>query len=120
MRLPVLSRDTILTAVGLLSEELGKRGVLAGDFAPIATLDLPFLRVQAPTPEYMLAMKVLASRAAVSAERGDARDIAFLIKLLGITESGEVMEIVGRYYDPSRILPQSLYLVDEILEEMGK
>lgn len=29
-----------------------------GDFSPIEAIDLPNLRVQAPTPEYMLAMKV--------------------------------------------------------------
>ncbi len=91
---------------------------LDGRFDPIAAIDLPNLRVQAPTPEYMLAMKVLAARAGVGGERGDAKDIAFLIRLLGITDAGAVMEIVSRYYDPSRLLPRSLYLVDEILEEM--
>jgi len=88
------------------------------DFDPIAAIDLPNLRVQAPTAEYVLAMKVLAARAGVGGEHGDAKDIAFLIRLLGITDAGAVMDIVGRYYDPSRLLPRSLYLVDEILEEM--
>jgi hypothetical protein len=30
------------------------------------------------------------------------------------------MDIVDRYYDPSRILPRSVYLVEEILAEEGK
>src|SRR5258708_17738622 len=34
----------------------------SGDFKGIEALDLPNLRVQAPTPEYMLAMKFLAAR----------------------------------------------------------
>ena len=38
------------------------------------TLDLPNLRIQAPTPEYMLAMKVPAARTGVA---GDGPDIAF-------------------------------------------
>ena len=178
----MLSRDTILTALTQLSEELAKRGVLgelnvvegaamvlafnartatkdvdgifepsaivreaaalvantlhlpadwlndsvkgflspAGEFAPLPSIDLPNLRVQAPTPEYMLAMKVLAARAAVAGERGDAADIALLIRLLGLTDADSVFGIVRRYYDPSRILPRSLYLVDEILEELNK
>jgi hypothetical protein len=91
----------------------------SGDFAPIHTLDLPNLRVQAPTPEYMLAMKVMAARTGIAADRGDAGDIAFLIRLLGLTTSDAVMTIVGRYYDPSRILPRSVYLVDQILEEIA-
>lgn len=84
-----------------------------GDFMPLETLDLPNLRVQVPSPEYMLAMKVLAARTGVA---GDSVDIAFLIRLLGIRDSGSVMQIAQRYYDPSRILPRSIFLVDEILE----
>ena len=73
---------------------------------------------QAPTAEYMLAMKVLAARAGIGAERGAAKDIGFLIRLLGLSEAGEVTSIVNRYYDPSRVLPRSIYLVEEILEEI--
>ena len=90
-----------------------------GAFQQLETIEWPNLRVQAPTAEYMLAMKVLAARAGIGGERGDSQDIAFLIRLLGLTKGDEVMEIVGRYYDPSRILPRSIYLVEEILEEMG-
>ena len=90
----------------------------SGDFTPIESIDLPNLRVQAPTPQYMLAMKVLAARAGIGDERGDKNDIAFLIRLLGLTEADEVMGVVRRYYEPARVLPRSMYLVDEILEEM--
>lgn len=176
----MLSRTTILTTLGHLSDELGKRGVLgelnvvvgtamvlafdarnstkdvdaifhpsvdvrtaaaavaddlglpadwlndaakgflspSGEFVRIEAIDFPNLRVQAPTPEYMLAMKVLAARAGLDGERGDAGDIAFLIRLLGLSEASAVMSIVARYYDPSRIPPRSMYLVDEILEEI--
>ena len=175
----MLTRDTILTALRLLSDELGRCGVLgeisvvegtamvlafnarsatkdvdaifepssevrkaasvvaehlglpvvwlndaakgflssAGEFAPIDTLDLPNLRVLAPTAEYMLAMKVMAARTGISGERGDVQDIVFLIRLLGLKKAGDVMDVVQRYYDPSKILPRSFYLVDEILED---
>ena len=89
-----------------------------GNFAPIAGIDFSNLRIQAPTPEYMLAMKVLAARSTIGEQRGDANDIAFLIRLLGIRNSDEVMGIVSRYYDPSQILPRSFYLVDEIIESI--
>lgn len=119
----------VRTAAGIVAENLslpvdwlndGAKGFLSqsNDFEPLYLIDLPNLRLQAPTPQYMLAMKVLSARSAVNDERGDARDIAFLIRLLGLTSASQVMEIVNRYYDPSRILPRSLYLVDEILEEM--
>lgn len=91
----------------------------SGDFRPIESIDLPNIRVLAPTPEYMLAMKVLAARTGIGQDRGDANDIAFLLRLLGLTEAGAVMSIVSRYYDPSRILPRSIYLLDEILEQMN-
>ena len=73
-----------------------------GDFTPLPSINLPNLRVQAPTPEYMLAMKVLAARAGAESEQGDAGDIAFLIRLLGITEADSVLNIVSRYSDPTR------------------
>jgi len=91
----------------------------SGDFAEWKAIELSNLRVQTPTPEYMLAMKVLAARTGVGEERGDAKDIAFLIRLLGLKEPSEVMDIVSRYYDPSRILPRSTYLVDEIFEKLN-
>ena len=90
----------------------------AGDFVPLETVDLANLRVQSPTPEYMLAMKVMASRTGVANERGDGADIAFLIRLLNIKTAAHVMAIVTRYYDPARILPRSVYFVDEILKEI--
>jgi hypothetical protein len=91
-----------------------------GEFARVPSIDLPNLRVQAPTPEYMLAMKVLAARTGAGSEKGDADDIAFLIELLGLTNADSVLDIARRYYDPSRILPRSVYLVDEIFEELNK
>jgi hypothetical protein len=91
-----------------------------GDFSPLPSIDLPNLRVQAPTPEYMLAMKVLAARAGVESEHGDASDIAFLIRFLRLADADSVLDIVGRYYDPSRLLPRSIYLVDEIIERLSK
>lgn len=70
----------------------------AGEFLPLDGLQFSHLRVLAPTPEYMLAMKVLAARAALGADAGDARDIEFLLRLLGIHSADEVLAILHRYY----------------------
>ena len=91
----------------------------SGDFIGLDSVDLPNLRVQAPTPEYMLAMKVMAARTGIADDGDDTSDIAFLIRLLSLRQPDAVMEIVSRYYDPSRILPRSVYLVDEIMEGLG-
>lgn len=76
------------------------------------------LRLQSPVPEYLLAMKVMAARAGFQGERGDGEDIQFLIELLKLRNSEEVLNIVQEYYDPARILPRSMYLVDEIFEAL--
>ena len=109
----------IRAAAALVAESLGiPKDWLNHAANPIQSIDLPNLRVQAPTPEYMLAMKVLAARTGIAGDRGDAQDIAFLIRLLGLKDANAVMSIVTRYYDPSRILPRSNYLVDEILDQI--
>lgn len=77
-----------------------------GEFVELASLDLSNLRIQAPTAAYMLAMKVLAARTGVAGERGDSQDIAFLIQLLDLKSTEAVMDIVSKYYDPSRVLPR--------------
>jgi len=88
-----------------------------GEFSKAAGVELPNLRILVPTAEYMLAMKVLASRVATGADDTDRRDIAFLIRKLQLRRAEDVMGIVERYYDPSRIPPRSFYLVREIIEE---
>lgn len=85
-------------------------------FQKVEGLDFPNLRVQTPVPEYLLAMKVMAARVGFSGERGDGGDILFLIELLKLKNSEEVLNIVQEYYDPAKILPRSVYLVDEIFE----
>ncbi len=80
--------------------------------------DLPrlsHLRITYPTPEYLLAMKVLASRVESDTERGDRDDIGTLCQLLGLNDAEQVMDIVLRYYSPARISPRAVFLVREIL-----
>jgi hypothetical protein len=76
------------------------------------------LRITAPTPEYMLAMKCMASRIATGgADPSDVADIAFLIRHLGLHDPEQALEIVARYYPEDRIPPRARYLLEEIFAE---
>src|SRR4051794_6684139 len=62
-----------------------------GRFRVAEGIELSNLRVQTPIPEYLLEMKVMAARVAISGERGDAEDIAFLIGFLKLRNAEEVL-----------------------------
>lgn len=73
------------------------------------------LRLTAPTPEYMLAMKCMAARIGAGPEEpGDVADIAFLISRLRLTSASEALKIVGRYYPEERIPPRAVYLLEDL------
>jgi hypothetical protein len=91
-----------------------------GQFSAEGIRQYPNLRVLTPTPEYMLAMKVLAARVSTPVDQGDKSDIALLIDHLKLQSAQEVMAIVSRYYADARLLPRSAYLVDEIFEDRSK
>lgn len=75
----------------------------AGEFQELLDFDLPGLRVQLPRPEYLLAMKVMAARAARIGDSGDKEDIRFLIRLLRLTSAEQVMAIVQGYGAPGAV-----------------
>lgn len=62
--------------------------------------------------------KQRAECVAITDTRGDKEDIAFLARRLALKTPEEAIMIVEKYYDPARILPRSIYLLDEIFEEM--
>jgi hypothetical protein len=73
------------------------------------------LRLTAPTAEYMLAMKCMASRiAAGPGDPGDVADIAFLVSRLGLMSAAEALAIVARYYPEERIPPRAVYLLEDL------
>jgi hypothetical protein len=88
-----------------------------GDYSDRVLPQYPNLRLLTPTPEYMLAMKVMAARSATLSERGDRDDIRLLLKYLRLINTDEVIAVVQRYYPAGQILPRSLYLVEEILQQ---
>lgn len=80
----------------------------------------PGLRVTAPTAEYMLAMKCMASRIATSGvDPSDVADLRFLIRHLGLRDPAEALELVARYYPADRIPSRAAYLLEELFAEEG-
>jgi hypothetical protein len=76
------------------------------------------LRLTMPTPEYLLAMKCMASR--IGGSQGDAddvQDIVHLIRHLGLKTSKDVLDIVADFYPPNRIPVKAQFLVESLFEE---
>jgi len=71
------------------------------------------LRVTAVTPEYLLAMKLMASRYGEK----DSEDIIFLMKKLDIRAADQAADIVIKFYPPNRIPPKTMYVIEECLAE---
>lgn len=79
------------------------------------------LRLTVPTPEYMLAMKCMASRIGAGPDDpGDVADIRFLVRHLGLTSAEEARVILARYYPEERIPPRATYLLEDIFAGKGR
>ncbi len=74
-------------------------------------LALSNLRVWAPEPRYMLAMKCISARW----DSSDRDDVQFLLKLLGLKNPQEVFAIIESYYPNNRIPPKTQFLLEELL-----
>lgn len=74
-------------------------------------LNLPHLRVWAPTAEYMLAMKCISARF----DSSDLDDTKFLIEYLQLKSPVEVFRIIEAYYPKRLIPPKTQFLIEEIL-----
>lgn len=68
------------------------------DRRPLPILDLPGVRVMAGSPEYLLAMKLLADR-----NDRDRQDLRFLIHLLGIKSVKQAERLFYEVYPDDRI-----------------
>ncbi len=76
--------------------------------------DFPNLKIYVPTADYLLAMKVLSSRA----ESFDADDIEFLLNHLGIKEAADVLEIVRNYYPDKIVKPETVFQLEETIKNL--
>lgn len=74
-------------------------------------LNLSNLRVWAPLPDYLLAMKCVAARF----DTHDRDDVIFLLSYLRLKKPSEVFTVVERYY-PHRMIPaKARFLIEELL-----
>jgi hypothetical protein len=89
------------------------KGFILPGFKREEVLSLPNLRVWAPEPRYMLAMKCISARWDTS----DRDDVAFLIKLLKLSQPKAVFDIIESYYPHDKIPPKTQFLIEELLEK---
>ena len=73
------------------------------------------LDILVATPEYMLAMKCLSSRADSESELDDIKN---LLLILGIKSYEEVEAIMLKYYPISRFQTKTKYVIQEVLDEL--
>jgi hypothetical protein len=72
------------------------------------------LNIWVPDPEYILAMKCMASRIDTS----DTDDITALVQHLGITAASAVFDIVSKYFPSKEVPVKTQYVIEEIFEKL--
>lgn len=77
----------------------------------------PGLRVFVPTPEYLLAMKLMAMRIDAASGKPDLSDILRLLDVVRITDRRDVLRFVQSFYPEARVSPQVLLGIDVIWKE---
>lgn len=87
------------------------KGFILPGFERQDVLIMSNLRVWAPEPRYMLAMKCISARWDTS----DRDDVLFLIKFLKLTVSRQVFEIIESYYPHEQIPAKTQFLIEELL-----
>jgi hypothetical protein len=87
------------------------KGFIVPGFSKQEVLSLSHLRVWAPEPRYMLAMKCISARW----DSSDRDDVSFLIKLLKLESALEVFDIIESYYPQNKIPPKTQFLIEELL-----
>ena len=73
------------------------------------------LRVFAPHPEYLLAMKCMAMR--LGEEFQDRDDVAFLLRALGIRRIEDAETVLARYFPFDRYPARTRYVLEDLLGE---
>jgi hypothetical protein len=73
------------------------------------------LKLYSVIPEYLLAMKLMASR---MESETDKKDIIFLMKYLEIDTSEKANQLIESAFKAEYILPKTRYVIEECLEEI--
>ena len=90
----------------------GAKAFLSSKLNKIIISELSNLRVWAPEPKYMIAMKCLSARW----DSYDGDDVRFLIGHLGLSKPEEVFSIINKYYPKATIPAKTKYFIEELME----
>lgn len=86
------------------------KGFLPGpDEHPRTVFESESLLVQVPSPEYLLAMKLYASR-----DERDLEDAAILFGQLGYTAAQQGADLLVRTYPVTQLLPRHRYVLQDV------
>jgi hypothetical protein len=72
------------------------------------------LKIHTVTPQYLLAMKLLATRGTGST---DYEDIKYLIAKLSLNSKEAVFQILAEFYPNNQVLPKTQYIIEELFME---
>lgn len=89
------------------------KGFIQGNFRQHDVLNLSHLRVWAPEPRYLLAMKCMSARW----DSSDRDDVVFLIRHLQLATAAEVFAIIEHYYPRKQIPAKTQFFLEEIMGE---
>ena len=79
-------------------------------------LSLPCLKISTVSADYLLAMKLMSARFGET----DYDDIKFLMKKLNINTRELLSDVVTTYYSTEQILPKTMYLIEQIMDEINE
>lgn len=86
------------------------KGFLPGDDArPVTVFESESLLVQVPSPEYLLAMKLHASR-----DERDLDDAARLFNRLCYTTAQDCIDLLAAKYTVGQLLPRHRYIAEDV------
>jgi hypothetical protein len=74
----------------------------------------PGLRVYVPSPEYILAMKLMAMRIDVSADKKDREDIINLLAIVGLGTPQETLKFVADFYPEAKVAQKVVLGIEEL------
>jgi hypothetical protein len=88
------------------------KGFILPGFTKHEVLNLSHLRIWAPEPRYMLAMKCISARW----DSADRDDVLFLIRYLKLNSTAQVFEIIESFYPKNQIPAKTQFFIEEAIE----
>lgn len=84
-------------------------------FATYPSESNPGLRVYVPTPQYMLAMKLMSLRIDDAQDNKDKDDVESLLLVVGVQSKQQLIDLAAAYYPEARVSGKLLLAADHLL-----